>query len=224
MSKTHHPLEIMLTSNDVPKSIAFYRDVLGFELEASWPDEKNPMWANLVLDGQSVMLGCNMEPKEEHCQGDAATLGWWSDRHAAFNKNTPGAGVLVYLRVGDVDGYHATIKDRGAAPILAPTSQFYGIREFPIADPDGYQLMFYTPIKVENCQSCGMPLTDAAPGQMYCGYCTDDNGKLKPYEQVLEGTIQGYFMGMQKMERAEAEPAAKAMLAKMPAWSARKGD
>jgi hypothetical protein len=44
---------------------------------------------------------------------------------------------------------------------------------------------------------------------------------LRPYEAILEGTIQGYFMGMQRMERAEAEVAAKEHLAKMPAWSLR---
>lgn len=222
MSTPHHPLEIMLTSKDMSKSIAFYRDVLGFELEASWPDGPNPMWANLVLDGQSVMFGSNMDPQEEHCQGDAAMFTWWKDRHATFNRSDPGAGVLFYLRVEDVDAYYATIKDRGAEPILTPTSQFYGIREFPVADPDGYQLMFYTPIKVENCGSCGMPLSDPEPGQMYCQHCTDDAGKLRPYEQVLEGTTRGYFMGVQKMERSEAETAAKAHLAKMPAWSAQK--
>jgi hypothetical protein len=54
---------------------------------------------------------------------------------------------------------------------------------------------------------------------MYCDYCTDEEGKLRSFEDVLEGTIQGYFMGMQKMERGEAEVAAKEMLAKMPAWN-----
>jgi hypothetical protein len=38
---------------------------------------------------------------------------------------------------------------------------------------------------------------------------------------VLEGTITGYFMGMQKMERSEAEKAAREHLATMPAWHGR---
>ena len=45
-----------------------------------------------------------------------------------------------------------------------------------------------------------------------------DKGQLRPYEDILEGTITGYFMGMQNMERAEAEVAAKEHLGKMPAW------
>ena len=74
---------------------------------------------------------------------------------------------------------------------------------------------------MESCQSCGMPLSDAEPGQMYCQYCTDEQGQLRTYETVLEGTIQGYFMGMQKMSREEAELAAREHLAKMPAWQGR---
>ena len=60
---------------------------------------------------------------------------------------------------------------------------------------------------------------DAKPGAMYCDYCTDDGGQLRPFEDILEGTITGYFMGMQKMERGPAEAAAKEHLAKMPAWA-----
>ena len=88
-------------------------------------------------------------------------------------------------------------------------------------DPDGYRLVFYTPVAMESCQSCGMPLADAEPGQMYCDYCTDEKGTLRPYEQVFEGTVTGYFMGMQKMGRKDAEKAAKEHLGKMPAWVGR---
>ena len=61
------PLSVMLTCQDAKKSLAFYRDVLGFELDKSWPDEDNPMWANLMLDGQSVMMGQAQEPDDKHC-------------------------------------------------------------------------------------------------------------------------------------------------------------
>ena len=39
------PLCVMLTCKDMAKSVAFYRDVLGFNVEAMWP-EKDPVWAN----------------------------------------------------------------------------------------------------------------------------------------------------------------------------------
>ena len=145
----------------------------------------------------------------------------WKQRIADFRSGKPGAGMMIYLAVEDVDRYHDTIKDRGAKPATAPHTQFYGIRDFAVADPDGYLLVPYTAVAMESCQSCGMPMTDAEPGQMYCQYCTDEQGQLRPYEAVLEGTIQGYFMGMQKMERGPAEAAAKVHLAKMPAWVGR---
>jgi hypothetical protein len=30
-----------------------------------------------------------------------------------------------------------------------------------------------------------MPLTDARPGEMYCNYCVDEKGQLRPYEQKV---------------------------------------
>jgi catechol 2,3-dioxygenase-like lactoylglutathione lyase family enzyme len=217
-----YPLSVMLTCKDPKKSVAFYRDILGFTVKECWPDEENPHWANMVLDRQSVMLGC--APTEEACDGKEMTreqTEWWTSVRKDIEGNTPGAGLFLYVMVDDVDAYYEQVRKRGGEPRLAPQDQFYGIRDFAMQDPDGYRLLFYKAIAMSSCQSCGMPLKEATPGQMYCAYCMDEGGKLRPYEQILEGTIQGYFMGMMKMERAEAEKAAKEHLAKMPAWAMR---
>jgi hypothetical protein len=123
--------------------------------------------------------------------------------------------------VPDVDGYHAKLRSQGVKGISSPKTQFYGIRDFVVRDPDGYRLTFYSPVQLETCQSCGMPLENAHPGQMYCTYCTDESGKLRSYEQVFEGTVSGYFMAMHQMTRPQAEAAATKHLACMPAWSGR---
>ncbi len=224
MTRQHDPLSVILTCRDAAKSVAFFRDMLGFELEAAWPDEKKPMWANMMLGTQSVMLGQSMpaDSASKFCGGDAAAEKRFRQMAEDLAKNKSGVGVGIYVQVPDVDAYHAQLVKKGVVPTTAPKSQFYGIREFTLHDPDGFQFMFYTAIKLDNCQSCGMPLADAKPGAMYCAYCTDATGKLKPYETVLEGTTSGYFMAMQKMARPEAEKAAKAHLAKMPAWAGRK--
>ena len=207
-------MSIMLTAKDVLTSVAFYRDKLGFQLDECWPNEQEPMWASLSLNGQSIMVGCEATP-ESDCGGPEGAF--YMENTAAFQK-APGGGMMIYIQVEDVDAYHADVTARGAEPVAAPRDEFYGLRDFPMYDADGYRLYFFQPIKMQSCQSCGMPLTDAKPGEMYCGYCTTEDGKLKPYEEVLEGTIQGYFMGMQKMERGPAEAAAKEHLATMPAW------
>jgi len=138
--------------------------------------------------------------------------------HAAFEK-AAGGGLVVYVRVDDIDAYHADVLERGGRPACEPKDEFYGLRDFLIQDLDGYRLAFYSPLIMKSCQSCGMPLQNAVEGQMYCEHCLDGEGRLHPYEAILEGTITGYFMGMQKMNRAAAEVAAKEHLAKMPAWA-----
>jgi uncharacterized glyoxalase superfamily protein PhnB len=214
-------MSVMLTSRDMKQSVRFYRDQLGFELKESWPDDKAPQWASLVLDGQSVMMGAAMDPAKvgEACHGDAEAGKYWRKAAEEFRANKPGVGIQVYLMVKDIDAYFGEIKERGVKVEGEPRTQFYGIRELRVDDPDGYRLVFFTPVSMSSCQSCSMPLKDAKPGQMYCGYCTDAAGKLLPYERVFEGTVSGYFMGMKKMPRPEAEKAAREHLAKMPAWS-----
>ena len=217
-----YPITVHLTSRDMRRSIAFYRDKLGFELGECWPDADNPLFASLVLDNQALLLGANTPASEmgKWCGDDAKLKAYFETFAREFEANAPGAGVTIYLGVDDVDAYHAELEENGVLEMLEPRTQFYGQRDFPVRDPDGYRLTFYTPVKMETCQSCGMPLGEAGPGQMYCGGCSDESGHLRSYEIVLEGTIQGYFMGMKKMSRREAEAAARKHLAKMPAWSA----
>ncbi len=222
-SKDRSGMSVGLTCKDMAKSVAFYRDALAFEMKESWPDASAPMWCNMVRDGQSVMLGGAMDPTqvEEMCAHDPESLAIYGQLAEAFRAHPAGVGISVYLQVGEVDAYDAEIRSRGVTPVRGPNTQFYGIREVLVDDPDGYRLVFFTPVAMESCQSCGMPLADGEPGQMYCEYCTDDKGTLRPYEHVFEGTVTGYFMGMQKMERAAAEAAAREHLAKMPAWTGR---
>ena len=216
-------MSVMLTCKDCPASVAYYRDVLGFELKESWPNEEAPHWANMVLQGQSVMLGAAMDVAaiDQMCAGDEVAKEHFRREAEAWTRNEPGIGLIVYLQVEDIDAYAAQIRAKGAKLLGEPKDQFYGIREQRIQDPSGYNLIAFTPITMQSCQSCGMPLQNADPGQMYCGHCTDEAGNLQPYEAILEGTIQGYFMGMQNMPRDEAEQAAKEHLGKMPAWAGR---
>jgi uncharacterized glyoxalase superfamily protein PhnB len=216
-------ISVSLMATDMHQSIRFYRDQLGFELQECWPDEQNPLHCGLVLGTQSVMLGKASPPEEmeKFCADDPAAAKFWAERSRQFAKSTPGAGVTLYLFVEDVDAYVAQFTEKGVAASLATKTQFYGLRTSVVTDPDGYTLTFYTPVAISSCQSCGMPMSEAKPGRMYCAYCTDERGVLRPYEQVFEGTVSGYFMEMQKLSRKEAEKAAREHLKKMPAWAAR---
>jgi len=222
-TRPHDPLTLMLTCRDTRRSLAFYRDTLGFELEAAWPDEERPAWANLLMGTQSLMIGARMSPAdaEKMCGGDEGAANYMKTLAAELEENRPGVGVVIYVQVPDVDAYRAGLLEKGLEGLAEPRTQFYGIRDFALADPDGYRFLFYTRVGVTSCQSCGMPLTDAGEGRIYCGYCTDAQGRLKPYDAVLEGTTRGYFMALQKLPRERAEKAAREHLAKMPAWAGR---
>ena len=223
-SPNHFPISVILTVRDAKATLDFYRNKLGFELEASWPDEKNPMWANLMLDGQSVMIGANLPADDikRFCSSDPAALEHKLAAAADFTKHKHGVGIATYVMVPDIDAWHAKVSKKGVKFAGEPKTQFYGIREVALEDPDGYTFMFYSPVTMANCQSCSMPMKDAKPGAMYCDYCVDAQGKLKPYETVFEGCVSGYFIPMQKMSRPDAEKAAREMLSKQPAWAGRK--
>jgi len=222
MSQDRAGLSVLLTVKDMPASVRFYRDQLGFHMEESWPNEHEPTWCNMVLDGQSVML-CTApasadggEPCHEASAEDQARFRMRADD---LQRHKRGVGVALYLRVADVDEYRDELRDHGVSPAGEPRTQIYGIRELTVDDPDGFELVFFTPVTLPACQSCGTPLTEAKPGQTYCEYCTNEKGQLRPYEQIFEGTVTGFFMAMHKLPRKEAEKAAREHLRKMPAWS-----
>ena len=66
-------LSVHLTVSDMAKSLRFYRDQCAFTLQESWPSEDARQWSNLLLHGQTVMIGSAApeEGLEEMCGGDA---------------------------------------------------------------------------------------------------------------------------------------------------------
>ncbi len=77
-----------------------------------------------------------------------------------------------------------------------------------------------------SCYSCGMPLkiaSDHALGdinQKFCSHCTDAQGKLKPYEEILKDTA-GYLAHSQGLAMTAALDMAKGLLAAQPHWKDR---
>ncbi len=74
-----------------------------------------------------------------------------------------------------------------------------------------------------SCYSCGMPLEKSADhalgdiNQTFCAYCTDEQGKLKSFEDILN-SMASYLVHSQGVDKTAALEIAKDVLAKQPAW------
>ena len=118
-------LRLELFVEDMEASVAFYTRVLAFDLERHEPGD----YASLRRG--SVVLGL----------GPVAKLpekGGYFGRDIAARRR--GLGVEIVLEVDDVEGWHNHIVASGH-PIFEPLrDRPWGLRDFRIADPDGYYL------------------------------------------------------------------------------------
>jgi catechol 2,3-dioxygenase-like lactoylglutathione lyase family enzyme len=117
---------------DIERSAAFYRDLLGFSVVTTVPDEKPFAFVWLQRGGVNVFL--NTQQSVEHDAPDVAArpIGGTNGMFMAVEADTPAEGV---------DKLFGTVQ--GRARVLMPLKdQFYGMREFSIEDPDGYILTF----------------------------------------------------------------------------------
>src|SRR5271170_4658440 len=113
---------------DMPTSIAFYCEGLGFEIVAT--SRPGPVfgWALLRLDGVDLMLNTAYEDDSRPAAPDPARIAAHSDTG-------------IYFGCPDVDGAYAHLRERkveAKPPRVAP----YGMRQLYVTDPDGYVLCF----------------------------------------------------------------------------------
>ncbi len=111
---------------DVAASIRFYEEVLGFTTVMTLPGEEGGMvHAALQRGAVSLMFGPLDSPWGTISAGDL------------------GKGVVFYVSLGDdedLDALFAHARAAGATVVQEPTDQFWGDRDWGIADPDGYQI------------------------------------------------------------------------------------
>jgi lactoylglutathione lyase len=115
----------LLVAN-VERSLAFYEGVLGFERGFTVPEQSPFAFASVT--GGPVEIFFN----------DAAGA---IKEYPGFGGKPIGATGTMYIEVEGVDALHDRLKP--AVPIVMPLlTQFYGMREFAIEDPDGYVITF----------------------------------------------------------------------------------
>ncbi len=109
------------TVNDIQKSLAWYRDVLGFIVKERWDHEGKLAGVEMLAGSVSFMLS----------QDD-----WKKGRDRA-----KGEGVRIYCTTAqDVDVLAKRIKARGGTLTQEPHDEPWGMRDFALVDPDGYKI------------------------------------------------------------------------------------
>jgi uncharacterized glyoxalase superfamily protein PhnB len=109
------------TANDLAKSLAFYRDVLGFVVEERWERDGKLAGVSLRAGDVTFMLG----------QDD-----WKKGRD-----RKKGEGFRIYCTTTqDVDALAKGIVARGGTLDQEPLDQPWGMRDFALTDPDGFKI------------------------------------------------------------------------------------
>lgn len=123
---------------DVQKSLAYYRDVLGFEVKGEWTPEGQPTsWGWVALGECQVMFGSLHSAYEGMYAQDEAFR-----KQLELNKWGVGATFFFRDAVDDVDAYFQRVAAAGAKVLEAPHATPYGWYFFSVEDLDGYKLGF----------------------------------------------------------------------------------
>ncbi len=115
----------VLTVNDIEESVAWYRDVLGFHVAQE-----------MKLDGK--LAGASLK-------AGAVEILLTQDDFTKGRERRKGVGFRMYCTTGmDLDQLAETIIARGGVLAQPPQDQSWGVRDFAITDPDGFQISIST--------------------------------------------------------------------------------
>ena len=122
MSAFSRPIVPMLRVEEADGSVGFYTEILGFEIAERHEEDGRLVWARLVSGPAELML---------------------SERPGEV-QTSPGEGAVLYLYPSDIAALHASLLELEVT--VGPLRKTeYGLTEFELIDPDGYELWFGQP-------------------------------------------------------------------------------
>jgi len=153
------PLSRFLAVADGDRSIAFYRDVLGFEVRPLDNSYGVPGVAELVYGPARIQVGTH---------------------ETAFDstgKERPRGAAVLFLQTDDVTAMRGSLRARGAKPSEIEKVNWIKMRMFEVRDPDGHALWFGQSFQEPETAANpdrqlrkllpGLPLSDVAAGVAY---------------------------------------------------------
>jgi catechol 2,3-dioxygenase-like lactoylglutathione lyase family enzyme len=125
----------LLSVFDMPQSVHFYRDVLGFEIITQSQPGDHFHFALLRLHGADLMLNTAYDDGQRPPAPDATRIAAHED-------------MCLYFGCQDLDAAYEHLRAhevKARPPKVAP----YGMRQLYFKDPDGYNLCFQFPVSDE---------------------------------------------------------------------------
>lgn len=108
---------LFLEVNNLEESLAFYVDLLGFEISKHSPESEPPM-ATLQAGGLKISLAQHLETMLKR-----------------------GRGVSFFIGVADVGDYYKQLRTK-SVEVYPPADEGWGGRFITLEDPDKYRLFF----------------------------------------------------------------------------------
>jgi catechol 2,3-dioxygenase-like lactoylglutathione lyase family enzyme len=118
-----------LIVSDVDRSMAFYREVLGFSVSQTVPDAAPYVFAIVTSGDVQIFLNAPGPAVEEY---------------PALKDRPVGGTLTLFIEVDDIGDSYAQLKDR-VQVVMPLEKKWYGVTEFAFLDLDGYIITFAQP-------------------------------------------------------------------------------
>ena len=115
-----------LIVDSVERSLAFYESVLGFSRGFTVPEASPFVFGSVVSGAIEIFFNEKNAAVKEYPKFAAAPIGLTG---------------TMFIEMTGVDALHERLKSQ-VNVVMPLVTQFYGMREFAIEDPDGYVITF----------------------------------------------------------------------------------
>ena len=115
-----------LIVSSVERSLSFYQEVLGFSRGITVPDESPFVFASVSSGPVEIFFNSVESAVKEY---------------PALDKKPRGLSGTLFIEVEKLEALYEELRER-VTVVLPYVVQWYGMKEFAIADPDGYVITF----------------------------------------------------------------------------------
>ena len=122
----------LLSVFDMPTSLRFYRDTLGFAVVQDSGQGDESGWVMLQAGDSTLMLNTAYDNDDRPDAPDAINLAAHHD-------------TCIYFGCPDVDSAYEYLREKGIAAD-PPENAPYGMKQLYLHDPDGYNICFQWPV------------------------------------------------------------------------------